>query len=236
MKVHLPESVDEAVGLLGAGVLLAGGTSVIPHVGPTTSLVSLRRVGLSGIERAGDTLTIGAATTLAQVGREVEFLHAAIESIASPTIRNLATIGGNLFARQPHGDLAACLLALDARVSIIDADGAREVGVLDATGLVTAISFEIPERWYYTKAMRRRQNSASIVTVASDGTRIALGGVAPRPVRASAAEAALAQGDIDKAAELSVEAADPFDDAYASAWYRRRVLPVHVRRALTNAI
>ena len=73
-------------------------------------------------------------------------------------------------------------------------------------------------------------------TTPSDGTRIALGGVASRPVRATAAEAALAEGDIAKAAELSVEAADPFDDAYASAWYRRRVLPVHVRRALTNAI
>jgi carbon-monoxide dehydrogenase medium subunit len=236
MKVHVPESVDEAVGLLDAGVLLAGGTSVIPHVGPTTSLVSLRRVGLAGIERDGATVRIGAATTLARIGRGVEFLRDAIESIASPTIRNMATIGGNLFARQPHGDLAVCLLALDARVEIIDSDGAREVGVLDATGLVTAVSFEIPERWHYTKAMRRRQNSASIVTVASDGARIALGGVAPRPVRATAAEAALAQGDVEKAAELSVEAADPFDDAYASAWYRRRVLPVHVRRALTNAI
>ena len=236
MKVHVPESVDEAVGLLGAGVLLAGGTSVIPHVGPATSLVSLRHAGLAGITVQDRTVRIGAATTLARIGREVEFLHDAIESIASPTIRNLATIGGNLFARQPHGDLAVCLLALDARVEIIDADGAREVGALDAQGLVTAISFEIPERWYYTKAMRRRQNSASIVTVASDGVRIALGGVAPRPVRASAAEEALARGDIEKAAELSVEAAEPFDDAYASAWYRRRVLPVHVRRALTNAI
>ena len=121
-------------------------------------------------------------------------------------------------------------------MSIIDADGAREVGVLEAEGLVTAIRFDVPQRWYYTKAMRRRQNSGSIVTVASDGTRIALGGVAPRPVRATAAEAALAEGDVAKAAELSVEAADPFDDAYASAWYRRRVLPVHVRRALTHAI
>jgi carbon-monoxide dehydrogenase medium subunit len=119
-------------------------------------------------------------------------------------------------------------------VEIIDADGAREVGVLEADGLVTAVRFEEPERWFYTKAMRRRQNSASIVTVASDGTRIALGGVAPRPVRATAAEEALAQGDVAKAAELSVEAADPRDDAYASAWYRRRVLPVHVRRALTE--
>ena len=65
--------------------------------------------------------------------------------------------------------------------------------MLEAEGLVTAVSFTVPERWFYTKAMRRRQNSASIVTVASDGTRIALGGVAPTPVRATAAEAALAE-------------------------------------------
>ncbi len=55
-------------------------------------------------------------------------------------------------------------------------------------------------------------------------------------MRALAAEAKLAEGDIDGAAEAALEAADPFDDAYASAWYRRRVLPVHVRRALTNAV
>ena len=151
------------------------------------------------------------------------FLRSAIESIASPTIRNLATVGGNLFVPQPHGDLAVCLLALDATV---EHEG----------DLVTGVSFKAPERWFYTKAMRRKQNSASIVTVASDGVRIALGGVAPEPVRAHAAEEALASGDIEAAAQLSVEAADPFDDAFASAWYRRRVLPVHVRRTLANAV
>jgi CO/xanthine dehydrogenase FAD-binding subunit len=168
-------------------------------------------------------VTVGATTTLTQLHREVPFLRGAIESIASPTIRNMATVGGNLFAKQPHGDLAVCLLALGAEI--------------EKTGdLVTGVSFTVPEQWFYTKAMRRKQNSASIVTVASDGTRIALGGVAPEPVRATAAEARLAEGDIDGAAEAAVEAADPFDDAYASAWYRRRVLPVHVRRALTNAV
>src|SRR3954454_23685243 len=165
MNVHLPESVDEAVGLLGAGTVIAGGTPVMPRFAPTESLVSLRRTGLAGITRDGDTIRIGAATTLAQVGREIGFLHSAIESIASPTIRNLATVGGNLFVPQPHGDLAVCLLALDAQVEKTDA-------------LVTSVSFKVPERWFYTKAMRRRQNSASIVTVATDGTRIALGGVA----------------------------------------------------------
>jgi carbon-monoxide dehydrogenase medium subunit len=223
MKVHVPTSVDEVVGLLGEGVLVAGGTHAVPRLGPDESIVSLRRAGLSGIEENGDELRIGATTTLAEVGRRVPFLRSAIESIASPTIRNLATVGGNLFVPQPHGDLAVCLLALDARVE-------RE------GELVTGVAFKVPERWFYTKAMRRKLNSASIVTVASDGVRIALGGVAPEPVRAHAAEAALARGDVDAAAEAALEAADPFDDAYASAWYRRRVLPVHVRRALSSAV
>jgi CO/xanthine dehydrogenase FAD-binding subunit len=237
LAVHIPESVDEVVGLLGnGGTVIAGGTYVMPHLGHSGSLVSLRHAGLAGISENDGVVTIGAATTLARVGREVAFLRDAIESIASPTIRNLATVGGNLLVPQPHGDLAVCLLALDARVTIVDADGAREVGVEEAEGLVTQVTFKTPAQWFYTKAMRRKQNSASIVTVASDGERIALGGVAREPVRALAAEAKLAEGDIDGAAEAALEAADPFDDAYASAWYRRRVLPVHVRRALTNAV
>ncbi len=222
MKVFLPSSAEEAVGLLGQGVVMAGGTHVMPRLGPTESIISLRGAGLEGIEE-GERMWIGATTTLTEVGHRVPFLRSAIESIASPTIRNMATVGGNLFVPQPHGDLAVCLLALDATV---DHEG----------DLVTGVSFKPPERWFYTKAMRRKQNSASIVTVASDGVRIALGGVAREPVRARAAEEALAAGDIEAAAQLCVEAADPFDDAYASAWYRRRVLGVHVRRALANAV
>jgi CO/xanthine dehydrogenase FAD-binding subunit len=237
LAVHIPESVDEVVGLLSSGgTVLAGGTHVMPRLGASGSLVSLRHAGLKGIDQSDGVVTIGAATTLAQVGREVAFLHDAIESIASPSIRNLATVGGNLFVPQPHGDFAVCLLALDARVTIVDAGGAREVGVEEAEGLVTQVSFKTPAQWFYTKAMRRKQNSASIVTVASDGTRIALGGVAPTAIRAHAAEAALAgtldREHIEAAAAASVEDANPSDDAYASAWYRRRVLPVHVRRAL----
>jgi len=224
MNVHLPESVEEAVALLGQGTVIAGGTHAFPRLDPTESIISLRRVaGLSGVTQEGGRVRVGATTTLTTLAREVDFLREAVHSIASPTIRNLATVGGNLFVPQPHGDLAVCLLALDAE---IEREG----------DLVTAVSFDEPERWFYRKAMRRRQNSASIVTVASDGARIALGGVAREPVRALKAEEALAAGDIEAAAELSVEAADPFDDAYASAWYRRRVLPVHVRRTLSHAV
>ena len=66
MEVHVPQSVDEVVGLLGEGVLVAGGTYAVPRLGPTDSIVSLRHAGLSGIEHDGDHVRVGAATTLAR--------------------------------------------------------------------------------------------------------------------------------------------------------------------------
>ena len=139
MKVHLPESVDEAVGLLGEGVLLAGGTHVMPHARRRPSRWSACAApGSTGIERDGDTLTIGAATTLA-AGRRARspFLHDAIESIASPTIRNLATVGGNLFvpaaARRPRRLPARARRARDDRRRRRRARGRRA----RAEGLVT---------------------------------------------------------------------------------------------------
>jgi CO/xanthine dehydrogenase FAD-binding subunit len=260
--VEIPESLGEAVGTLGDGdVVLAGGTELVPRVTTRATdvlrLVSLRRAGLAGIEVNGGRAVVGAATTLAQLGRDerLAVLRPVVESIASPTIRNLATVGGNLFVRQPYGDLAVALLALDAEVSVEGSGGnaSRPIaGVLEdgvaPRELVTAVAFDVPDpgAWFYTKAMRRRQNSASIVTVAAvvlveDGqvasARIALGGAGARPVRAVSAEAALTGSPLDRrrveeAADAAVEDASPFDDAYASAWYRRRVLPVHVRRAL----
>ncbi len=94
--------------------------------------------------------------------------------------------------------------------------------------------------------MRRAANSASIVTIAallpqSKGriarARIALGGCGAKPVRALKAESALDGQKLDadsiaKAGALLIEDAAPFTDAYASAWYRARVLSVHFRRAI----
>ena len=260
--VEIPESVGEAVGTLADGdVVLAGGTELMPRVTTRATgvsrLVSLRHAGLAGIEVKGGRADVGAATTLVQLGRDerLAVLRPVVESIASPTIRNLATVGGNLFVRQPYGDLAVALLALDAEVRVAAGAGnaSRPVAAVLDDGvapreLVTAVAFGVPEpgTWFYTKAMRRRQNSASIVTVAAvvlveDGqvasARIALGGAGARPVRAVSAEAALTghpfdRRHVEEAASAAVEDASPFDDAYASAWYRRRVLPVHVRRAL----
>jgi CO/xanthine dehydrogenase FAD-binding subunit len=68
---------------------------------------------------------------------------------------------------------------------------------------------------------------------ASDGVRVAAGGVAPRAVRLEAVERALAGGaSAGEAAAAAGEGIDPPDDAVATSWYRREVLPVLVRRAL----
>jgi CO/xanthine dehydrogenase FAD-binding subunit len=260
--VAVPDSVEGVLATLGAGAeIIAGGTQVMPRVNTTAhgieTLVSLRHAGLDGIEVAGSRATIGAATTLARVGADerLGFLRGVIESIASPSIRNLATVGGNLFVAQPYGDLAVALLALGAEVDVAGPAGTEPRDVADVIDagvppgqVVASVRFDIPAAgtWFYTKAMRRRLNSASIVTVAAvielDGeavgsARIALGGAGVRPVRAKEAEAALIGRPFDRehveaAGAAAAEAAEPFSDAYASAWYRRRVLPVHVRRAL----
>jgi CO/xanthine dehydrogenase FAD-binding subunit len=94
--------------------------------------------------------------------------------------------------------------------------------------------------------MRRRLNSAAIVAVAAviavengavASARVALGGVGRRPLRAPSVEAALLGQPLDAAsvaaaAGRAIDDAEPFSDAYASAWYRARVLPVHIRRAI----
>lgn len=280
--VRTPDSVAAAVIHAAAGGrVMAGGTIVMAQVNHGTAaaseLVSLRRAGVSGIAVEGTHVSVGATTTLAEVeeSTELAFLRDAVRTIASPTIRTLATVGGNLFVPQPYGDLAVCLLALDATVALTGPDGDRTAPVaqlrLDRGEIVTAVRFAVPAAgtWFYHKAMRRRLNSAAIVTVAAvvaslggkvgavetadtvaslgdkptvsvvTSARIALGGVAPRPVRAASAETVLIgrpleTDALDEAGRAARADIDPFDDSYASAWYRRRVLPVHLRRAFTG--
>ena len=259
--VRTPESVAAAVGHAAAGGwLMAGGTVVMPQVNNgavgSPELISLRRAGLDGISLDGTAARVGATTTLAEVEEspDLAFLRGAMRSVASPAIRSLATVGGNLFVTQPYGDLAVCLLALDATAEIAGPDGSREapVDAVLASGVapgevVTAVRLAVPApgTWFYHKAMRRRLNSAAIVAVAAvvettgglvTSARIALGGVAPRPVRAVSAETVLIgrpleSGVLEEAGRAARADIAPFDDAYASAWYRDRVLPVHLSRA-----
>ena len=241
--------------------LMAGGTLVMPIINEgahgISTLVSLSKLGLDGVSFKKGVATIGAAAPIAELARhaELKFLSTAISSIASPTLRNMATVGGNLFAAQPYGDLAVCLVALDATATIVNAKSKRRAPVeeiikkgLKAGELVTQVSFAMPKAgtFKYTKASRRALNSASIVTVAAviplvkgvvADCRIALGGVAAKPIRAKSVETLLNGKVFDDrtvttAAAAAAKDIAPFTDAYASAWYRARVTPVHICRAL----
>jgi CO/xanthine dehydrogenase FAD-binding subunit len=263
ISVEMPESAEAArAGLLTGAVPLGGGTHLLTRMndeaGPDLRLVSLRKAGLSGIDVSGGTVVLGAATTLAGVEDDARlpFLSPCVRSIASPPVRGLATVAGNLFVPQPYGDLAAALLALDAELDVLGADGTRRVPLervvtdgLSPGELVTRIRFAAPAdgTFRFYKASRRRLNSGSIVTVAARLTienglvgdvRLVLGGLSRRLVRAVGAERVLLGAPLTAEAVARAANADviePFDDAYASAWYRARVYPVHLRRALLGA-
>ncbi len=260
--VIVPRSLAEAHAALGDGArIVAGGTVVMPELAQGTDairrLVSLRHAGLTGVRIEAGRAHIGAAATLSdlEAAPDLAFLAPALRAIASPTIRNMATVGGNLFAKQPYGDLAACLIALGATATVSAGANTRQVAIetLATDGLVpgeivTALDFDlpVPGSFRFLKAGRKALNAAAIVTVAAvvreeegrvAACRIALGGVAARVVRATSAETALTGRPLERtsaeeAGRRAVEDIDPFDNSYASAWYRRRVTPVHVRRAL----
>ncbi len=264
----LPHSLPEAIDLLrrhGPRLLvMAGGTVAIPLINEGISqpeiVMGLRRAGLDRFEATDGELRVGAMTTLtALTGRaDLPLLAEAARHTASWPIRNLATIGGNLFTPPPGGDVAVALLALDAQVTATGPRGERTLPIGDLwTGFMTTAlasdelvtSIHVPIRSGQTafhKFGRKAANTPAVVTVAAwlawDGdrvteARIALGAVGPHPIRARAAEAAivgtpLGIDTIGAAAAAVVDEIEPFTDAIATDWYRRRVAPVVLRRAL----
>jgi carbon-monoxide dehydrogenase medium subunit len=172
----------------------------------------------------------------------------------------MGTVGGNLFAPPPAGDLAVMLLALDAEVKLRSREGERVIPLKDFyTGfmttalepgeLVTEIRVRKPAGdTVYRKFARKQANTPAIVTVAAhlvrDGdvvkdARIALSAVGPHPFRSIRAEAALVgsvlnEGAIDQAAALAAEDSEPVTDPIASEWYRRKMTSVTVSRALAQ--
>jgi CO/xanthine dehydrogenase FAD-binding subunit len=267
-EYHLPESREAAIALLaelGPSLLvIAGGTVAMPLINEGISLpervMGLRRAGLDRVVRDDGQLRIGAAATLTQLLDQsgVALLEEAVRNTASWSIRNMATVGGNLFTPPPGGDVAVALLALDAGVTLASVRGERTMPLerfytgflsnqLQPDELLVEIDVPLrPGETAFLKHGRKQANTPAIVTVAvrivRDGdrvveARIALGGVGPHPIRALAAEATLVGGTLEagaiaRAAASAVDACEPATDAISTAWYRRRMVEVFVRRAL----
>jgi len=222
---------------------------------------------LHGIAPAANEIAIGATTTIAEllasaiVADRTPILHAACATFASPLVRNRATIGGNLAHGSPAGDMGPALLVLDASIELKSVRGKRLVRAVDfwkgpgkttrkSDEIVTSIRVPVghaPCACAWKKLGLRKADAISVASVAvrltfaASGTvesaRIALGAVAPTPLRVAQAEAALTGKPIGpepmaRAAEAAAAACSPIDDVRGSAAYRRRVIAALVRRAL----
>ena len=252
-------SSDRSVRYLGGGTLVMralneGDTSI-------STIVRASDPALTRIDATGSRVTIGAGVTFARIlaERDLTFLHAAARSIGGPAVRNMGTVGGNLFAPVPYGDFTVALLALDAVVSVQGGLGSRDVPIEEflqsrerqAGTLVLSISCQKPasnDAFRYRKIARIKPKGGSVITLAAHlpvsggrivGARVALGSMAPMPLRARAAERALEGHSLDAAtigaaATAAVEGTSPGDNALASAWYRREIVGVHLRRLLSD--
>ncbi|RPJ37572.1 MAG: xanthine dehydrogenase family protein subunit M, partial [Deltaproteobacteria bacterium] len=181
-----------------------------------------------------------------------------------PIVRNRATVGGNLVDASPAADSAVPLLALKAQVKLQSLKTQRTLPLekffadyrrtaLRAGEILTEVAFPIPDRaakFAYHKMGRRNAMAISVVSVGvllrmkgdtcSEAT-LALGAVAPIPIRLWEAESLLRSKKVDlnlakKCGELAAESLRPIGDLRASADYRRQMCAVYVRKAICESV
>ena len=137
----LATSAEEAAGLAGepGTVLMGGGTLLMPRATAGTlgaeRVVGLHAAGLDYVQRNGAT-AIGAMSPLATLATlaDLPALRSAAGGVGGWALRNTATLGGNLHAAAPYGDLAPVLLALDATVRLVAAEGERTAALRRLAG------------------------------------------------------------------------------------------------------
>jgi CO/xanthine dehydrogenase FAD-binding subunit len=248
--VQFPASAEEAASLFGDGAgvtVFAGGTILMPEllagaIRPERTLM-LGRAGLDRLDVDGGTIRIGAAVPVAALTSvPAPSLARAAGNVGDREIRAQGTVGGNVCARAghevPRGDLQAPLLALGAQVRSAGAGGERVERIEDflaaspGSRLVLEVVVENAVRAQgYAMIRRPHAHSYTVLSAAvardDSGLRIAVGGAAATAVRCPTVEAS---GDPEDA----VKDVTPVDDALASAWYRTKMLPVVIRRALAE--
>jgi CO/xanthine dehydrogenase FAD-binding subunit len=199
--------------------VIAGGTNVLPDIRSEKrtkgALVDIRRIEeLRGIKLNGDTITVGALTTISDIGEsDVLREHApalwlVAKSFADPSTRNSATIGGNICNASPAADCAAPLLVFDAVLTLEKQGSSRELPLsgffsnkeqtaLETGELLTKITFKkTPNSSFYKLGLRKAMSISAAnfaVALEQDGkkvknVRVATGCLGPYPIRAFATE------------------------------------------------
>ncbi len=269
VPVRTCENLREAAQVLTrekGAKLLAGGTLLMRALNEgdqsIQALVTTNDRSLTDIRPSGSRIQLGAGVTMADIlrNRDLEFLHPVARAVGGPAVRNMATVGGNLFAAAPYGDFAVALLALDATVSVQSGYSPREMPLeqfLKSTerangALVASVQLRrptTPDAFHFKKVSRVRPKGISVLAIAAhlpmsggrlSNVRVAYGAMTPTAVRAKSVERTLEgrsldQQAIDAALAVANENCNPATDAIATDWYRLEVLPVHLRRLLESA-
>jgi carbon-monoxide dehydrogenase medium subunit len=235
-----------------------------------TMLIDINQLeGLSYIKEDGDWLEIGAMTRESEletsdlIQKSYPLLADTARVIADPLVRNMATIGGNIAHADPANDHPATMLAYGAEVTAVGPGGERTIAVGDffVDTFETALAHDeiltairIPRAvagsgGAYLKLERKVGDYATAavavqIALAKNGkvasAGIGLTNLGLTPIKASAAEASLAGGELDdaavkKAATLASEAAEPIADHRGSEEYKRHLVRTLTSRALKKA-
>ena len=260
-KYHNPASLDEAAAALSGaedGKILAGGQTLLPtmkqHLAAPSDLVDIRGIdGISGVTVSGDSLTIGAATTHAEVAANADVLSqlpalaCLAEGIGDAAVRHMGTIGGSLANNDPAADYPSAVLALGSTVVTDKREIAADdffdglfATALEEGEIITAVRFPKPARAAYSKFPNPASRYAMTgVFVAETGgsVRVAVTGAGEDGVfrhdgLESALSADFSQGAVDG---VSVSEDGLLSDLHGSAAYRANLIKVMAKRAVTAA-
>jgi len=273
-----PKSLEEALALLSThrddAKLLAGGQSLLSlmklRLANPKVLIDLGRIAdLDYLRVDGDKIAIGARVTYAQI-KESELLRnkcpllpktAAV--VGDAQVRNRGTIGGSLAHADPHGDMPAAALALEAELKAVGPKSARWIKAEDffVTMFSTALApdeilteIRVPTsdntQSVYLKAARRPSDFAMAGVAlrlrldpeqSCEQITVGITGVADRPYRAFSVEKALrgqklSEKIIEEAAARVTDGVDVAEDIHASKKFRSHLARLYTGRAIRAAM
>jgi CO/xanthine dehydrogenase FAD-binding subunit len=278
VQYFAPATLKEALqlkGKHGSGLkVLAGGTDLVRDMNLEFKIPDrvlwVGKLGLEYIRQADGLIHIGAATRMQTAGaskllqQKATALAQASAKMASPPVRSLATLGGNLCTASPAGDTVCAMLGLGASVVLASSRGKRVVPLVEfftGPGKTVILPGEIlteilitptgrNEGSAYAKIGRRAALTLAVVNATArvkldakgncEEVVIAMGAVAPKPLRAVKAEKLLkgkpfTAEAIARAAEVAAGEIKPIDDVHGTAWYRTQTIEVLVERTLRQA-
>lgn len=250
-------SADDAVKAVGGSddvMFLAGGMTLIPtlklRLSQPEKVIDVGSIkDMQGITVSGDTVTIGAATTHAEVAGSAD-VQKAIPALAKlagligdQQVRNRGTIGGSIANADPAADYPAAVVGLGATVKT----NKREIAgddfftamfetALEPGELITSVSFPVPAAADYQKLANPASGYAMVgvlVAKTSGGVRVGVTGAGPNAFRATAIEDALSKDfSADAAKGVTMPADDLNNDLHATADYRASCISTLAARAV----